>query len=213
MVDALNILPEEIGARGIPKVYNRDNIMHHQDEAFKHVAYIQTGRAFGVSVNIDGEETWLTEYTAGQFMGCEGMFGDTRPDYHIVAKTPLTALLFPMGTFMELMQSHKGLCAMVTADLSRQIRKLTTYKLEANSFSMRGRIAAELARLARPIGKTPDTFIIRPTPVFSEFALRLGSSRETVSRTVSALVGKNVLTRKTGALLVHDLDKLKAEIR
>ena len=78
---------------------------------------------------------------------------------------------------------------------------------------MRGQIIAELWRMARPVGNDPGSFIIRPRPVFSDFAQRLGSSRETVSRTVSSLVKKEILQRTTGALIVPNADRLESEIR
>ena len=206
-------LPGPVAAHGISKNYDRDTILHHQDEVQRHICYVRTGRAFAVSTNIDGDETWVTEYTAGQFIGSDGLFERGPTAYYIIAKTPLTGVLFSIDSFINLMNEHPALNNMVTADMAYQLSKFTVQTLEANSLSVRGRIASELKRLARPIGKTPDTFIIRPTPVFSELAQRLGSSRETVSRTVSSLVKKNIVERRTGALVIPDLELLDDQIK
>jgi len=209
----LPILPDAVRALGILKNYARNSALHHQDEPVSYVCFIQSGRAFATFFDIEGNETWVTEYSAGQFIGCESLFSKTPSECQITAKTPVTAILFSPDQFAELMNSHPDLNRLVIADLSRQVKFFTTQTLETHSLSMRGRIAAELKRMAKPIGREPDTHIIRPTPIFSELAQRLGSTRETVSRTVSSLVKKDVLERRTGALLVPDLEFLEAQIR
>jgi len=209
----LPILPDVVRALGIAKTYERDSILHHQDEVFSHILFVQSGRAFATSFDIDGNETWVAEYSAGRLIGCECLFEDLATRYQITAKTPMTGILFPRQQFLNLIHEHAELNRLVLLDLSRQVRSFSIQTLETQSLSMRGRVASELRRLAKPIGKEPDTHIIRPTPIFSELAQRLGSTRETVSRTVSSLVKKNVLERRTGALMISDLELLEAQIR
>lgn len=206
------ILPDSVRQLGIAKNYAKDAILHFQDEVPNHICYIVSGRVFATSINIDGEESWVAEYTQGQFMGCDSLFNAEATRYQLVAKTPVTGLLFMRESFFNLMNENPDLNNMVMADLSRQIKNFTVQTQEAHSLTVYGRIASELRRQAKPIGRDPDTFIIRPTPVFSELAQRLGSSRETVSRTVSKLAKKGVLERRTGALVVPDVFALENEI-
>lgn len=208
-----SILPSDVRAQGIVKNYAKDSVLHHQGDSRLHVCYILTGRVFATSINVDGEETFVSEFTAGQFLGSDCLF-DTEPsNYQLVAKTPITGLLYPRENFLSLMNRFPDLNNMVIADLARQISNFTTQTLESNSLSVHGRIASELKRQTKPIGRDPGTFIIRPTPVFSELAQRMGSSRETVSRSVSKMVKKGILERRTGALIVPNLDRLDAEIQ
>ena len=208
-----SILPDAVRALAIDKTFAINNIIHHQDEIFKHICFIQSGRAFALSFDIQGEESWIAEFGPGQFMGCSSLFDGLPSAYQIVAKTPLRGLLFTRQSFLTLMNEHTALNNLVVADLALQIENLTRAKIDAHRLSMRGQIISELSRMARPVGKDPDTFIIRPRPIFSELAQRLGSSRETVSRTVSSLVKKEILTRTTGALVVPDPGALEQEIR
>jgi len=207
-----NILPDSIRRLGITKNYSKDAILHFQEEIPHHICYIVSGRVFATSINVEGEESWVSEYTQGQFMACDSLFEAEATRYQLVAKTPVTGLLFARENFHMLMLKNAELNSMVLADLSRQIKNFTIQTQEAHSLTVYGRIAAELHRQAKPIGRDPDTFIIRPTPVFSELAQRLGSSRETVSRTVSKMAKKGILERRTGALIVQDIYALEAEI-
>lgn len=206
------ILPDSVRKLGVSKNYAKDGVLHFQDEIPNHICYIVSGRVFATSINIDGEESWVAEYTSGQFMGCDSLFDAEPTRYQLVAKTPVTGLLFVRENFFSLMGQNEDLNRMVMSDLSRQIKNFTIQTQESHSLTVYGRIAAELHRQAKPIGKDPDTYIIRPTPVFSELAQRLGASRETVSRTVSKMVKKSVLERRTGALVVPDIFLLEDEI-
>ncbi len=206
------ILPDSVRQLGVAKNYAKDALLHFQDEVPNHICYIMSGRVFATSINIDGEESWVAEYTQGQFMGCDSLFDAEATRYQLIAKTPVTGLLFVRESFFELIRQNEDLNTMVLADLSRQIKNFTIQTQEAHSLTVYGRIASELRRQAKPIGRDPDTFIIRPTPIFSELAQRLGSSRETVSRTVSKMAKKGVLERRTGALVVPDIFALEGEI-
>ena len=85
--------------------------------------------------------------------------------------------------------------------------------VEAITLSAPGRVCAELVRMSKPVGIDPDKRVIRPSPVFLEVALRVSSTRETVSRTVNALLKDGVLSRETGAMLIHAPDALKSRIK
>lgn len=206
------ILPESVRQLGISKNYPKDSILHFQDDIPHHICYIVSGRVFATAINIDGEESWVAEYLPGQFMNCDSLFDPEATRYQLVAKTPVSGLLFARDNFLSMMAENNDLNNMVISDLTRQIKNFTIQTQEAHSLTVYGRIAAELRRQAKPIGRDPNTFIIRPTPVFSEMAQRIGSSRETVSRTVSKMVKKGVMERRTGALVVPDIFSLEDEI-
>ena len=67
--------------------------------------------------------------------------------------------------------------------------------------------------MSNPIGVDPDRHIVRPNPVFVDLALRINSTRETVSRTVSELQKKGIVSREPGALVIQSPEKLKASVK
>jgi len=66
--------------------------------------------------------------------------------------------------------------------------------------------------MGKPIGRSPDTLIIRPHPIYTNFALRVHSTRETVSRTINSLKKKGIVTRETGALEILKPEHLEREL-
>ena len=101
----------------------------------------------------------------------------------------------------------------IANDLARCLKTMMERYIEALTLSAKGRVCAELYRLAYPIGVQPEHMIVRPNPVFVELAIRINSTRETVSRAVSELQKKGVLVRETGALIIRNPAALKSAIK
>ena len=133
--------------------------------------------------------------------------------YELIAKTNAKIAYYSKEEFLRLIQSHDEGLEIILKDISHRLIRNIDRIVEANTLTAKGRICAELKRHSKPIGIEPDRFIIRPIPVFSEFALRVGSTRESVSRTVSNLAKTGVILRRTGALIISDMRKLEAYIK
>jgi CRP/FNR family transcriptional regulator, cyclic AMP receptor protein len=79
--------------------------------------------------------------------------------------------------------------------------------VEGATLSAPGRIHAELLRQAR----AGEAMTIRRMPILSTFALHVQTSRETVSRTISALEKRGIIKRDADTLTVvapHRLEEL-----
>jgi DNA-binding GntR family transcriptional regulator len=78
---------------------------------------------------------------------------------------------------------------------------------ERTTLSAAGRVHAELLRLAR-LG---DGHSVRPVPVLAALAVRVHSTRETVSRAINALERRGIVRRDADALVIvapHRLEEL-----
>jgi len=113
----------------------------------------------------------------------------------------------------EILSENRELTHAINKDLARRLDLMMRRLVEALTLSARGRVCAELIRLSSPIGIEPTQQIIRPNPVFVELALRVSSTRETVSRTISALQKKGIILREPGALVIPNPERLKAAVK
>src|ERR1700761_7093663 len=93
------------------------------------------------------------------------------------------------------------------ATSSARSRRSRSRRSKPTGSQARGRVHAELLRLARlGDGKT-----IAPAPVLSVLAVRVHSTRETVSRTIGALERRGLVKRDGKALVItapHRLEEL-----
>src|SRR5690606_18270042 len=101
------------------------------------------------------------------------------------------AACVPAADFVLLVERHGVLGLVLVRSLMRQLRATSARMIDRTTLSAPGRVHAELLRLARE----GDGRTIRPAPVLAALAVRVQSTRETVSRTVSALERRGIVRR------------------
>ena len=112
-----------------------------------------------------------------------------------------------VGTFIGLMERYNCIALSVAHALTLRLTQTTRRMVEGATLSAPGRIHAELLRQARG----GEAMTIRPMPILSSFALYVQTSRETVSRTISALEKRGIVRRDGDGLTVvapHRLEEL-----
>ena len=205
------IIKEKVSTHA--RAIGRGDVFLYQGKQAEHIGIILSGTIFAQTYTKDGHTVWVEEFTSNQFIAIESLFSATPLPYELIAKTETRIIYLSREKFLDFIKLFDGGIEAILQDISARLNRATERLIEANTLSAKGRICAELKRHSKPIGIEPDKHIIRPRPVFSEFALRVGSTRESVSRTVSDLVRTGVILRQTGALVVSDMDKLEAWIR
>lgn len=200
-------------SRATKKIYHQNEIILYQsDEPADAVGLILSGRAKATAYSERGEQTWLGEFEAGQFFGHTSFLSRAPIKFEIVAHTDVTALIVPVSAVQSCLNDSHEFGQAVATDLALRLDAMIIRLIEALTLSAKGRVCAELIRLSCPIGISPDKHIVRPNPVFVDVALRINSTRETVSRTVSELQKKGIISRQPGALIIEKLEMLKTSV-
>ena len=91
-----------------------------------------------------------------------------------------------------------------------KIRTLTTRVYEFSALAVSNRIQAELLRLANLAPQDGKGARIAAAPTHSEIASRISTHREAVTRELNRLARIGIIERKSGTLVVRDLDRLAA---
>lgn len=203
-------LLEKAGNR---KVYHAGDAILLQDEISSHIGLIISGRAKALSYSASGDETWLGFFEPGDFLGHMSYFSGLPINYEISAETELSTLLMPISAVKRLIEEADEFGHSLSEDLAQRLDQMMRRLVEAYTLSAKGRVCAELARLSSPMGVDAGRDVIRPSPVFVDIALRINSTRETVSRTVSELQKKGILSRSPGALIVDQPERLRDGIK
>ena len=164
------------------------------------------GRAAELAYGCEGAALVLHALAPGEFFGeIVGSGGESNTQ--VEALSDGAATYFAAAALVRLMESYPLVALAMARHLSARIAAMRQRMLETALLSASGRIAAELLRQARA---APDG-VIRPLPVWSELAVIVQSTRETVSRTVSGLEKRGVLKRVDGGLALiapHRLEEL-----
>jgi CRP/FNR family cyclic AMP-dependent transcriptional regulator len=125
----------------------------------------------------------------------------------IVAITDTSIAQMPAKTFREAIHQHPTVCDQVLSALAASIRAVNDRVNEQVNFEARDRLILELLRLSRKTGS--DRVAVSPPPTHAEFAARIGTHREAVTKFLNALERLGAISRARGAIVLNDPERLR----
>lgn len=168
---------------------------------------IVNGRAHAIIYSLDGQIVLLQEYRRGDFFGVVSPPYVTTHESDVVAVERLSTFLLEGSVLALLAEQHGCIGIALLSVMVDRLRRTTSRMYEHVALSAVGRVYAELLRLAR---QGPE-LTIRPSPILSDLALHVSTTRETASRAVNALERRGIIRRSAEALTViapHRLEEL-----
>jgi CRP-like cAMP-binding protein len=175
-------------------------VVLRQGDALGETWLIVRGRAQAVAYSTEGQLVLLQEYGPGEIFGDIAEAVPVPQPADIEAVEDLRAITIPAEDFQQLIEANGELGLGVTRLLTSQLRRAADRMVERTTLSAVGRVNAELLRMGMPV--TGGELVIRPVPVFSSLAVRVHSTRETVSRNISALERRGLIRREDNALFI-----------
>ncbi|MFM9976999.1 MAG: Crp/Fnr family transcriptional regulator [Sphingomonadaceae bacterium] len=176
-------------------------------ERFDAILLIVAGRARLLAYGIDGRVVMVQDFAVGDLIGEGALIDEGAAGGEIVATESVDAGSIATPVFIGLMSNHACIALAVSRLLVTRLSMATRRIVEGATLSAVGRIHAEVLRAAR----ASEAMTISPLPVLAELARAVQSTRETVSRTISALEKRGIVRRTGDALIVvapHRLEEL-----
>ncbi|HEX8192606.1 MAG TPA: Crp/Fnr family transcriptional regulator [Allosphingosinicella sp.] len=200
-------LAERIRSRGRMKDYRPRAYLVKCGDPVTVLFVIAAGLAQAISYSAQGQPILLHEFRGGDFFGTVGAPQQGRHEADVVAVSEVSSFLLDGRELALLAEQHGCIGLALLRVMIDRLQRTETRMYEHAALSSVGRIHAELLRQARQ----SSTFEIIPAPILSDLALRVSTSRETVSRTVNALERRGIIRRSADALTVvapHRLEEL-----
>lgn len=173
----------------------------------EHVHIVLAGRARARAISLDGRQAMLEEYGPGDIFGERALLSMTEQDLEIVAFDMVRAAVLLAHIMLGFMSSHASIAIAVSRQMIARLSAQNQRLAGSSTLSATGRVHAEILRMARD----GIDLTISPPPVLSQLALRVQTTRETVSRTIAALQRRGIILRDEQALRVvaeHRLEEL-----
>lgn len=189
---------EGLHARSSERRYPPRAVILRQGDRGSETYLLVAGRAQALLYGLDGQLVLLQEFAPGDIFGALAEPDPEPQPADVVAVDEVRAAIILAMDFLALIDVHASLGLAVSRLLLKQLRAATGRMVERSTLSAVGRVHAELLRLAR----AADGHTIRPVPVFAALAIRVQSTRETVSRTISALERRGLVRREADALVL-----------
>lgn len=171
--------------------------------------YVLTaGRAHAIVYSLDGQIVLLHEYRPGDFFGVVCPPYSATHDADVVTVEEVCAFLLDGSVLALLAEQHGCISLALLRVMVDRLQQTASRMYEHVALSAVGRVHAELLRQAR---QNAD-LAIRPSPILSDLALRVATTRETASRAVNALERRGIIRRDGEALIVVAPHRLEALI-
>lgn len=191
-------LASDIFRRGHLRSFAAEATLIRQGDAVAFAWLLVLGRARALLWSAEGQMVLLQEFGPGDLFGALGEIEAAPHEAEVVAVDDVAAFLLAASDLVLLAERHGVIGLALARLLLRRLRNATTRVYERSALTAAGRVHAELLRRAREA----RDLTIRPAPVLSELAVRVGSTRETVSRTVNMLERRGIIRRDAGGLHV-----------
>ncbi len=183
------------------------HIIHHRD-ASTDVYFIPRGRVRAIVYSATGKEISYQDLEAGSMFG-EVAAVDGRPrSTHVVALADSTVFSMTASDFWEVIRRYPEVAAVTLQRLAGIIRLLVGRVLEFSTLPVKGRLYAELLRLARREADT-NTAVIAQVPTHAQLASRISTHREAVTRELNELDRARLTERRGDALVLLDVTELE----
>ena len=189
--------------------YAGDAEIFGQFEPDDGVYFILSGTVRITVFSAAGKEVTFRDLEPGEMFGELAAIDGQPRSANAIAKTDAQVGRVSAGQFRELLQEFPPANAAILTYLCGLVRDLSARVYQFAAHAVSNRIQAEILRLARSAEPSDNSAAISPVPTHAEIASRVNTHREAVTKEISRLVGKGVLERSPGGLIVRDVAELK----
>ena len=205
--DCSEELAEQIRLRGRQRRYGARLTIVNRGDKISTLYVVIDGRAHALVYSIEGQAVLLHEYRSGDLFGVMSSPYAATHDSDVVAIEDVEAFLLDGVVLALLAEQHACIGLALLKFMVERLQQTASRMYEHAALSAVGRVHAELLRQAR----ASQNLTIRPSPVLSDIALRVSTTRETASRAVNALERRGIIRRDGEALVIvapHRLEEL-----
>jgi CRP/FNR family cyclic AMP-dependent transcriptional regulator len=189
----------------LERAYRSGGVIIRQDDVCAETYLLTLGQARASAVGRSGASVLLYDLAPGDLFGAL-VQPASRSEAEVVAVTAACAAVFGASDFLWMMERHSCVGLTVSRLLLLRLRTANERIVDRNTLTAVGRIHAELLRRAAP------TDWRMPWPVLKKLADDLQTTRETVSRVVSALQRRGIVSRAGDAMVIVAPRRLEAMI-
>lgn len=169
--------------------------------AFRGLGVVLQGRLQAMDYTIDGREVALTTVDSGEAFGQANLIAPRPVDLTWVAVSQSTLAVMPPQAAIELLR-HAEMSMQVAVDLAQQVCEFLSWQKILSVHPISARVCAWLLWAA-------NGSLELVIPRHAELAWRLGTSRESITRTFQRLQTEKILRRDGESWFIDDAPALQ----
>jgi CRP-like cAMP-binding protein len=195
---------DRLAAMARERPYPRNSVIVFEDDPGDALFIVGVGQVKVVLVGEDGREVILAVLGPGDFFGELALIDDEPRSAHVIAMDDARLLVLRRDDFQQALETHPRIALGMLRTLSRRLRRADDQIGSLVLLDVYGRVARVLLELA---GQEGD-LVKRVT--HATIAQMIGSSRETVSRTLRELADHGLIDVSPRGIRIADRRALRA---
>jgi len=196
---------EELARIAVERSFTRGQMVFSQGEEGRGFYVVVEGRVKVFKLSFQGKSQILNIVLPGEPVGEVAVFQGTSYPAYAQAMEDSRLLYFPRDAFVALIRGNPSLALGMLAVLSKRLRRLAGLVEEISLKEVPGRLAAYLLRL---VGDGGDREV-RLKVTKGQLAEMLGTSPETISRSLARMSSMGLLEVKGARVKILDPDTLE----
>ncbi len=188
------------------RAYPKNSVILFEDDPGDSLFVVKQGQVKVVLIGEDGREVILSVLGEGQFFGEMALLDDEPRSAHVIAMEDSTLVVLRREDFQGILLQSPALALALLRELTRRLRRADEKVGSLVLLDVNGRVARLLLDMAEEEGG--DRITRRLT--HHTIAQMIGSSRETVSRTMRELTDKGFIDVTRKDILLRDRAGLEA---
>lgn len=195
------------------RFYKHKMYVFMQDDPLDRVFFIHSGKVKIYKTDFSGKEQIISVLEPGEMFPHAGFFRQGKFPAHAEVTEDASLIVIPIDQFEEILISYPELCIKLFKVLGEKIVDLQKRLEEQILHNTYEQIVLLLIRLCKSNGEKMDQ-LYKLTTQFTnrELANMIGTSRETVSRTVNHLKKKEFVSQNEAGFYLINREALKQEL-
>lgn len=186
--------------------YPKNSVILFEDDPGDALYVVGSGQVKVVLIGEDGREVILSVLGVGEFFGEMALIDDEPRSAHVIAMEDSMLVVLRREDFSPILASTPAIAIALLKELSRRLRRVDEKVGSLVLLDVNGRVARLLLELAEESG---GSHVARRL-THHTIAQMIGSSRETVSRTMRELVEKGLIDVGRKDIAIKDRAGLEA---
>ncbi len=183
----------------------RDTVIAFEDDPGDALYVIMRGRIKVVLTSEDGREVILSTRGKGEFFGEMSLIDDEPRSAHVIAMEDSELLVLRREDFLSCVEEMPGIAVGVLRSLCRRLRRADDLIGGLVLLDVPGRVARLLLQLA---DENDGTLVTRDL-THHTIAQMIGSSRETVSRTLRSFANQDIIETARRSITIKNREALE----
>ncbi len=205
---------EPIVEMAYPRQFRARMLIFMKGDPLDRVFFIHSGKVKIYKSDINGKEQIISILQEGDMFPHAGFFSTGNYQAHAEVVEDATIIVIPIANFEKLLLQRPDLCIKLFKMMSERIVDLQNRLEEQILHNTSEQILMLLLRLAKTYGKNRADGRIELNTQFTnrELANMIGTSRETISRTLSQLRKKEIVELNENGYFIIATDLVNEEL-